>query len=661
LFFAVTSQETGIQPMENQGNDGMASGDRTFRFLAELASDWFWEQDAEFRFTRFFGNTLEALHRDQGEFIGKRRWDMPISGVTAEELAEHIATCQRHEPFREFEYTVPGDGGVLQYYSASGMPVYDKQGVFCGYRGIARNLTELRRAEFALRKSVRQLSQIVDGSPIPAFVIDADHRVTHWNQACEALTGFSKRDMLGRTDTWRAFYSEPRPLLANLVVSQAKEGAIAEHYAIFGASAKVTGALEAESFFPSMGPGGRWLFFTAAPVRDTDMKVIGAIETLQDITEDKHQEEQRKILEAELAHAQKMESLGSLASGVAHDINNVLGAILSLASLQSILAAEGSSLKASMETITRACHRGGNLVKGLLGFARQGLAEEKILDLNHLVLEQVALLERTTLQKVRIEVDLASELLPIKGDPGALSHALLNLCVNALDAMPLGGTLTLISHNGDAGVVFLEVVDTGSGMAKEVLDKAMDPFFTTKPQGKGTGLGLSIVYGTVKAHRGKVVLQSQPGIGTRVTLRFPSCGPSYQDSESAGSQQRPARHRELHILLVDDDELIRNSIPELIGYLGHRTTTATCGEAALAKIQEGLLPDVVLLDMNMPGIGGAGALPRIRALLPDVPVIIATGRADQDALDLMEAHAHVTLSAKPFGIKELQQQLDALA
>jgi hemerythrin-like metal-binding protein len=371
-------------------------------------------------------------------------------------------------------------------------------------------------------------------------------------------------------------------------------------------------------------------------------------------------EEQRTNLVAELAHSRKMESLGTLAGGVAHDMNNVLGAILGLASLQEAQAADGSALKISMETITTACHRGATLVKGLLDFARQGLAEEKILDLNTLVQEEVALLERTTLQRVRLEIDLAKDLLPIKGDPGALSHALLNLCVNAVDATSEGGTLTLITRNGPDGLVFLEVADTGIGMSREVLDRATDPFFTTKPPGMGTGLGLSIVYGTMKAHGGTVEIQSEPGKGTRVTLRFPSCKSSTQDTESDPESGEVPKQRTLHVLLVDDDELIQGSVPELLRSMGHITTSATSGEEALAKLQGGLSPDVVLLDMNMPGLGGSRTLSHLRAFLPTVPVFLATGRVDQVALALIDSYKHVTLLAKPFGLKELQKQLESL-
>jgi len=239
--------------------EGMAPETRANRDFAEMSADWFWEQDAEFRFTRFFGLAPEKLFRDQADFIGKRRWEMPpISGFSPEQLAEHIALHEAHKPFHNFEYTATGLGGVLQYYSVSGMPAFDAQGNFAGYHGMARNISNLRIAELAIKESVRRLRQIVDGSPIATFVIDAEHRVTHWNRACEQLTGFSREDIIGQTDTWKAFYPQP---------------------------ALISDAVEAEEFFPNMGEDGRWLYLTAVPLRDSEQKLTGAIETCQDITD----------------------------------------------------------------------------------------------------------------------------------------------------------------------------------------------------------------------------------------------------------------------------------------------------------------------------------------------------------------------------------------
>ncbi len=379
-----------------------------------------------------------------------------------------------------------------------------------------------------------------------------------------------------------------------------------------------------------------------------------------DITTQKQAEEERLHLQAQLQQSQKMESLGSLAGGVAHDMNNVLGAILGLASANLSLQSPGTPLHRTFETITKAANRGAKLVQSLLAFARQSPAEMQEVDLNAILREEVHLLERTTLAQVKLQLDLAEDLRLIQGDPAALSHTLMNLCVNAVDAMPEQGTLTLRTRNLDPDQVELTVADTGSGMSKAVLDRALDPFFTTKPQGKGTGLGLSMAYRTVKAHLGTLEIESEPDHGTRIILRFPACeARPASPTPEVGTSAAPAPAR-LSVLLVDDDELIQQSMLSLLEALGHTPKLAPSGEAALALLEGGYRPQVVILDMNMPGWGGTGTLPRLRKLCPTMPVILATGRADQAALDLVRAHRQVILLPKPFEIEVLRHQLESL-
>ena len=254
-------------------------------------------------------------------------------------------------------------------------------------------------------------------------------------------------------------------------------------------------------------------------------------------------------------------------------------------------------------------------------------------------------------------MDLDPGLKLIRGDAGALTHAFMNVCVNAVDAMSGDGTLTLRTRNLGPDRIEVQAQDTGTGMPKEILGKALDPFFTTKEVGKGTGLGLSIVYSTVKNHHGEMELQSEPGKGTCVIMRFPALEVPSQPTEAYGATGSLSRMGSLDVLLVDDDELIQSSMQGMLQRLGHRVTLARRGEEALALLAAGLNPEVVILDVNMPGLGGAGTLPRLRALRPSLPVLLATGRADQTAQDLVQGHPFVTLLSKPFGMKELQAQL----
>ncbi len=384
------------------------------------------------------------------------------------------------------------------------------------------------------------------------------------------------------------------------------------------------------------------------------------ITLVRDVTERHRAEEQRRILQAHLQQAQKMESLGALAGGVAHDMNNVLGAILGLASSGLATQPPGSPSHRAFDTISKAAHRGATMVKGLLSFARQSPEEEKDLDVNVLIREEVHLLERTTLARVRLEMDLAENLVPIRGDASAFAHAVMNLCVNAVDALPENGTLTLRTRNLEDRWIEVQVVDTGCGMTPEVLERALDPFFTTKAVGKGTGLGLSMVYSMVKAHHGWMDIQSEPGRGTCVSLRFPGCTTSSAAPLDPMESGAEAPSASLEILVVDDDELIQESLQAVLEVLGHHAIPVLSGEAALAWLEGGASADGVILDMNMPGLGGASTLPRLRALRPDLPVLLSTGRADHQALALVEADPLVTLLSKPFTMGDLKRRLQAL-
>jgi CheY-like chemotaxis protein len=385
-----------------------------------------------------------------------------------------------------------------------------------------------------------------------------------------------------------------------------------------------------------------------------------------DITERSRLEQERSKLQAQVLQNQKMDSLGRLAGGVAHDMNNVLAAILGLASAHVAQEPAGSPGRTAFETIGKAAARGAEMVKGLLRFARQTPREDRLLDLNALVADVVRILKHTTLARIRLQVDLTEGLRPVRGDAGALTGALINLCVNAVDAMAGQGTLALETRNLGTDQVQVGIADTGCGMSPEVLERAMDPFFTTKPQGQGTGLGLPTAYSTVHAHGGTLDIQSEVGKGTRVLLRFPAApgtaqpapGPTAESGTAPGPASGAAH---LRVLVVDDDDLVRISMEVLLHTLGHACELAASGEEALARLETGPAPDVVVLDVNMPGLGGAGTLPRLRALYPGLPVLLATGRADAAVFDLIAAVPDTTLLHKPFALDDLRIRLEHCA
>jgi len=365
--------------------------------------------------------------------------------------------------------------------------------------------------------------------------------------------------------------------------------------------------------------------------------------------------EEKANLLSQLQQSQKMESMGLLAGGIAHDMNNVLAVILGLASVHTQTEPLDSHARQAFDIIAKAANRGGDMVKGLLHFARKHPAEERVVDFNRIIEDEADLLRSTTLAKVRIRLELAGDLQPIRGDGGALANIIMNLCVNAVDAMAKDGVLTLRSRNLEPDRIEIQVQDTGSGMTREVLDNAIYPFFTTKTQGKGTGLGLSMAFNTVKAHGGQMQIESEPGEGTCVRLQFPACLPRTLPSLAPPALEQAAVGK-LAVFLIDDDEMVRSATQMVLEFLDHQVTPAPSGEAAIAAVEAGFRPDLVVLDMNMPGLGGHGTLPRLRALLPEVPILVSTGRVDQDALDLVAAYPRVFLLSKPFTIDEVRSK-----
>ncbi len=532
------------------------------------------------------------------------------------------------------EYSLPaGRLGERQHFEARFTAAEEGTVVI-----LVRNMTARIEAEQALRSSEARLLMVTEHAPDSILQISCEGRILYINRVVE---GIRREDVIGQD--WMQWMPEGD---ARETAQRALDEAVATgrqmDYRVQGAGAH--GAL-------------RWYQARLSPVVE-EGRVTSLIVFSTDITEHRKSEEERLRLEQQVNRAQKMESLGSLAGGVAHDMNNVLGAILGLSTAMRVQEPDGTRLARTLDTIVTACERGGTLVRGLLNFTRQRLAEEKALDLNHLVREEVLLLERTTLQRVRLLMELDPQLKFVVGDGSSLSHALMNLCVNAVDAMPDGGVLTLQTRNLGDDRVQLLVEDSGTGMTPEVLEKAQDPFFTTKPVGKGTGLGLSIVYGTMKAHHGRMEIWSKPGRGTRVELTFPAAIPP---EPAIPVPQQPPGHAPLHLLLVDDDELVQASMEALLGALGCKLDVVSSGEEALVRFELGFTCDAVILDMNMPGLGGEGTLPRLRALQPNLPVLLATGRADQRVLDLVATYAHVTMLPKPFGLTELRDQLKRIS
>ncbi|MDR3682806.1 MAG: PAS domain S-box protein [Geothrix sp.] len=509
-------------------------------------------------------------------------------------------------------------------------------------RSNLNRLKERRLAETALRESEEQLRTIFDASEAGIILVSPEGTIRYANHRMAEMFGTTLEGLIGTHYT------------GHIHASEKQAGSERLHRILYGGLNTVS----SERRYIRADGTDFWGHFSGKRLNNEDGSLNALVGVITDITERKKSEEENARLQAQLQQVQHLENLGNLAGGVAHDMNNVLGAILGLASANLNAIPANSPSQRTLGTIIKAAERGAQMMKSLLNLARKSPAEERELNLNELVHENVQLLEPSTLSKVRLVMDLDQDLHRMRGDGNALGNAFVNLCVNSVDAMAGAGTLLVRTRNVGADWVEVEVEDSGCGMTEEVLEKAVVPFFTTKEPGKGTGLGLSMVYSTVKAHHGQMELESQPGLKTIVRMRFPAFLPG---TAAVGTGPSGSASRSLCVLLVDDDDLVRTTTETLLEAVGHQVVAARSGEAALAKLASGARPDLVILDLNMPGLGGTGTLPRLRALCPALPVLLATGRADQTALDLVSAYPHVTLLAKPFGLEELKQHIQAIS
>jgi len=387
-------------------------------------------------------------------------------------------------------------------------------------------------------------------------------------------------------------------------------------------------------------------------------KEEGIIEgSIQDITKRKMAEAESVRLETKVQEAHKLESLGVLSAGVAHNLNNILTIIMGNASLREQAAADPLDRKAYLG-ITKACARGRDVVKSMLHFAQPNLSVKKPIELHTMIKEVRVLLENTTRNAINISEVFVGEPLWMNGDPSSINHAILNLCLNSLGAMPNGGSLSFRTSILEKNLVEVSVEDTGTGMTPEILAHVMEPFYTTKEVGNGIGLGLSMTYGVVKAHGGSIDIATQVGQGTSVRLRFPRIPAPVQ----VGSVTLPAPSLEsMKVFLVDDDEDVRFLMTRMLKQAGVRQVrTFSGGEEVIDYLRSGELPDLIILDQNMPGMKGTQTMEQIRGLHPEMPVLISSGQPDIEAWDDFK-QPRVAVISKPFTFEEIQAKLAQFA
>lgn len=406
---------------------------------------------------------------------------------------------------------------------------------------------------------------------------------------------------------------------------------------------------------------------TASVLLNSDKQIVGFLGVTRDIEARKRAEEETATLESHLRQSQKMEAIGTLAGGVAHDFNNLLTGIVGYANLLKLRTNEESPTYEAADVIEKAAERASDLTKQLLGFARQGKLQNSAVDLHAMIGETVALLRRTIDKSINIVQRMDAPDPEVMGDPSQIQLVLLNLAVNARDAMAEGGDLTIETENimVDDGAhpdlipgnyVCLRISDTGEGIPKEIRERIFEPFFTTKSRGEGTGMGLATVYGIAKNHGGLVTVESTPGLGTTFQVLLPVTVESAKLDDRSDSE--PPVHGRGKILVVEDEEVVRKLATDILGWLGYETVTACDGVEAV-EYYSGHNDDIdlALIDINMPRMGGRECYQRMKEINPALRAVLSTGYSRDGAAQEILDDGIQGFVQKPFQASQLSEAI----
>ncbi|MBF0550079.1 MAG: response regulator [Deltaproteobacteria bacterium] len=504
---------------------------------------------------------------------------------------------------------------------------------------------EKKQALEALRQSEEKYRSLVESIVDWVWAVDADGRYTFSNSAVKNLLNYDVGDVVGVL-AWRLVHPEDREILQVLF-----QKGVAEKTGWTDLALCRIHQDGSERFFES----------SAQPIFDAAGHLIGFTGVDRDVTA-------RLRLESQLQRAQKMEAIGTLAGGIAHDFNNLLQAIQGFSELLLLESSEKDPIYRRLQGIYRAAKRGGILTRQLLAFSRKVEVKLQQLDLNHEIRELRKLLDHTLPKMIGIGLRLADDLWPVEADPAQIEQVLMNLAINAKDAMPDGGDLIIETKNhtiterygkthldvNPGDYVTISVIDTGHGMTKDIQAHIFEPFFTTKESGRGTGLGLAMVYGIVKKHGGHVMCYSEPGHGTTFNIFLPAI-PQTAPAVSEEKIQRPIYESGTEtILLVDDEDFIRNVGRQVLTKFGYTVFTASDGESALVLYREkGKNIDLVLMDLIMPGMGGRKCLTELLKINPDLKVIMASGFAGPEPANLAIKDGARGFLNKPYETREM--------
>ena len=568
-----------------------------------------------------------------------------------------LETAIREGRFENEGWRVRKDGSRFWAHAVID-PIRTPEGHLLGFAKVTRDLTERRLAEEALRRSQEQFRLLVQGvTDYAIYMLDLGGRITNWNMGAQRIKGYLPSEIIG--EHFSRFYTEEDR--ENGAPQKALEIAVRE------------GRFEKEGWRVRKDGSRFWANVVIDPIRDDDGTIIAFAKITRDVTERREAQIALDLAREALFQAQKMEAIGQLTGGIAHDFNNLLtGVSGSLELLKARVAQERfADIDRYINIAQGAIQRAAALTHRLLAFSRRQTLDPKSTDVNRLLFGMEELIRRTIGPAIEFEIIATDGLWNSLIDPNQLENAVLNLCINARDAMPDGGRLTVETSNKwyderaareldlpPGQYITLSVSDTGCGMPKDVIERAFDPFFTTKPIGEGTGLGLSMVYGFARQSGGQARIYSEPGLGTTIALYLPlHHGEETLDPPSEMPEVQRAQHGET-ILIVDDEDTIRALTKEVLGELGYRTLEAENGPAGLKILESQEHIDMLITDVGLPGgMNGRQLADAALTTRPRLKVLFITGYAESSAISSGHLKRGMHILTKPFTMEALGSRI----
>jgi len=599
----------------------------------ESSSDLIGMADSDGHFAFINEAFVRALGYQSEELVGKH-FRVIMSPNNSRELLEQFGKKMYEPGGWKGECLAVCRNGVDLQVSLNVGPITDREGRVVGSFGIAQDISGRKRIE----ENLRRLAEIVENSDDAIIRKALDGTILSWNGGAERMYGYSAEEAIGETIGMLCpseTGDEISPILEKI-----RKGEKVEHFE----STRIR--KDGEKVRISL---------TVSPIRDGSGKIVGASAIGRDITESKRMEEMFR-------QAQKMEAVGRLAGGIAHDFNNLLGVIIGYSEIFEERLSQNHPLRPKAEQIKKAGQRAATLTRQLLAFSRQQVIEPTVLDLNFVVADTLKMLQRLIGEDIQVIAVPDPKLGLVKTDQGQIEQVIMNLAVNARDAMPQGGKLTIATANVEIDEVYarlhppavpgqyvmLTVSDTGCGMSRETQSHIFDPFFTTKELGKGTGLGLSTVYGVVKQSGGYIWVYSEPGLGAMFKIYLPRVDEQISLSEQETNPNDIARGCET-VLLVEDSQPLRELARELLEDSGYKVLEATGGADAIQVAGQYQWPiHLLMTDVVMAGMDGRTLAERMILSRPGIKVLYMSGYTDDTIVHHGVLDPGVALLQKPF-------------